>query len=138
MANITRIKAKDSREKHKKSPEEASPEPKKPAEKATKVTAVSDTAKDKKSAKMAKKAEKLSKKEAKQAHKKPMSAPVRFITWPFRYIHESWLELRQVRWPSRKAAWKMVLAVLVYTALFIAIIMLLDALFTLIFNQLLS
>lgn len=78
------------------------------------------------------------KKEIKKPHKKPMSAPVRFITWPFRYIHESWLELRQVRWPSRGATWKMVLAVILYTALFITIIMLLDALFTFIFNQLLS
>ena len=101
MANITRIKAKDSHDSH--SPEKPKKE-----------------------------------KKPKKENKKPMSAPVRFITWPFRYIHESWLELRQVRWPSRKAAWKMVLAVIIYTALFIGFIMLLDALFTLIFNQLLS
>ena len=111
MANITRIKAKDSRESHE---ESHSPEPK------------NETKTTKTDAKLAKKAAKLAKKEAKKANKKPMSAPVRFITWPFRYIHESWLELRQVRWPSRKAAWKMVLAVLIYTALFIGIIMLLE------------
>ena len=133
MANITRIKAKD--------PRKAPSEPPREPEKAISKKAVSSASQDKKAAKTAKKAAKLAKKEAKQAKKaskKPMSAPVRFITWPFRYIHESWLELRQVRWPSRKAAWKMVLAVLIYTALFVGIIMLLDALFTLIFNQLLS
>ncbi|MGF2565469.1 preprotein translocase subunit SecE, partial [Ralstonia pseudosolanacearum] len=32
-----------------------------------------------------------------------------------RYLKNSWLELRQVRWPSRKATWKMVLAIFVYT-----------------------
>ena len=121
MANITRIKAKDSP----KEPEElASDEPKKA----------------KKQQKVPKNEEKAAKKSLKKATKakKPMSAPIRFITWPFRYVHESWVELRQVRWPSRGATWKMVLAVLAYTALFIVIIMLLDALFTLIFNQLLS
>ena len=48
----------------------------------------------------------------------------------FRYLRDSWHEIRQVRWPNRKATWKMVLAVLVYTALFIVIIMLLDLFFT--------
>ena len=114
MANVTRIKAKDPKKKQEKQPEQ-------PAEV------------DKKAKKLAKKAEK-----AAQKPKKPMSAPVRFITWPFRYIHESWVELRQVRWPSRKAAWKMVLAVIIYTAILITVIMLLDALFTLLFNQLLA
>ena len=74
---------------------------------------------------------------------------LRIITWPFRmlavpfialgrYLKASWQELRQVRWPSRGATWKMLLAVLVYTAIFIIFIMLLDALFTLVFNKLLG
>lgn len=54
-----------------------------------------------------------------------------------RYIRDSWREMRQVRWLSRKATWKMTLATLVYTAIFVAFIMGLDALFTLIFNQIL-
>lgn len=47
-----------------------------------------------------------------------------------RYIRDSWRELRQVRWPNRKTTWKMVLAVLVYTAIFMVLIMLLDTFFT--------
>ena len=47
-----------------------------------------------------------------------------------RYLKESWHELRQVRWPNRKATWKMVLAVLVYTAIFMVLILLLDTFFT--------
>lgn len=120
MANITRIKAKDPRKKPAETPSDA-------PEKAAKEKASPVGPKPKKAAKPAAKPE-----------KKPMGKFKRFITWPFRYIHESWLELRQVRWPSRGAAWKMVLAVLVYTALFVVIIMLLDALFTLIFSQILS
>lgn len=55
-----------------------------------------------------------------------------------RYLCNSWRELRQVRWPNRKATWKMTLAVLVYCAIFIVFIMLLDALFTFIFDLLLK
>ena len=60
-----------------------------------------------------------------------------------RYLRNSWRELRQVRWPNRKATWKMAtwkmtLAVLVYCAIFIVFIMLLDALFTFIFDLLLK
>ena len=52
----------------------------------------------------------------------------------FRYLRDSWREIRQVRWPNRKATWKMVLAVLVYTALFVLIISLLDLFFTWLFS----
>lgn len=55
-----------------------------------------------------------------------------------RYFRDSWHEIRQVRWPSRKATWKLVFAIFVYTALFVALIMLLDALFTFIFNKILG
>lgn len=51
-----------------------------------------------------------------------------------RYLRDSWREIRQVRWPNRKATWKMVLAVLVYTALFVLIITLLDMFFTWLFS----
>lgn len=54
------------------------------------------------------------------------------------YIKNSWMELRQVRWPSRKAAWKMVLSVFVYAILLMVLIALLDALFTFIFNKLIG
>ena len=51
-----------------------------------------------------------------------------------RYLRDSWREIRQVRWPNRKATWKMTLAVLVYVALFMVILVLLDAFFTFIFD----
>lgn len=88
----------------------------------------------------AKKVKKVEK--AEKRAKKPLPKPLRAITAPFRaisrYIHDSWLELRQVRWSSRKATWKMVLAVFVYAGLIMAIIMLLDALFTWLFNLILG
>lgn len=158
MAHITRIKARDP---HKKPDAGSSPDPKptkktKINAKATKTIVQTDTKKTTKVIKTAKVAEKADAKapakaqNAKQMAKKseqhlkekdgsakrPKNPILRFITWPFRYLHESWLELRQVRWPSRGAAWKMVLAVIIYTALFITIIMLLDALFTFLFSQL--
>ena len=90
-------------------------------------------------AKAAKKAKKAKK------PKKPMPTWLKVITWPFRmifkpfaalgrYIRDSWIELRQVRWPSRKATWKMFFAIVVYAALFMALIALLDMLFTWLFN----
>ena len=51
-----------------------------------------------------------------------------------RYLRDSWREIRQVRWPNRKATWNMVLAVFVYTALFVALISLLDLFFTWLFS----
>ena len=56
----------------------------------------------------------------------------------FRYLKNAFKEIRQVRWPSRKATWKMVLAVLIYTALFVVIISLLDLFFTWLFNLILG
>lgn len=55
-----------------------------------------------------------------------------------RYLRDSWRELRQVRWPNRKATWKMTLAVLIYCAIFIVFIVLLDTFFTFIFKTLLG
>ena len=127
MAKITRIKANDNPKDEPKS---------KPAKKAP--------SKAVKPAKADKKAEKKSIKV-----KKPMPKWLAVITWPFRmlakpfialghYILDSWREIRQVRWPSRSATWKMVLAVFVYAGFFIVLIMLLDAFFTWLFNTLLG
>lgn len=133
MAKITRIKASD----HASEEKEAKPA------KVTKVTKAAKTVKaDKKAAKRQAKLEK-------KANKKPMPTWLKVITWPFRmiakpfialghYIRDSWREIRQVRWPSRSATWKMVLAVFIYAGLFIILIMLLDAFFTWLFNLLLG
>lgn len=55
-----------------------------------------------------------------------------------RYLRDSWRELRQVRWPNRKATWKMTLAVLAYCAVFILLVTLLDIFFTFIFKLILG
>ena len=141
MAKITRIKASD----HDSDESPKSSKPTKVIKTKTKVAKV-----DQKAAKNKAKADKKAAKKAeKKANKKPMPKWLAVITWPFRmiakpfislghYIRDSWREIRQVRWPSRSATWKMVLAVFIYAGLFIVLIMLLDALFTWLFNLLLG
>ncbi len=69
--------------------------------------------------------------------KKPFVLLRPFVAF-FRYLKDAFKEIRQVRWPSRKATWKMVLAVLIYTALFVVVISLLDLFFTWLFNLILG
>ena len=97
--------------------------------------------KDKKSEKAQKSAARKTEKETKKREKaaKNESKKKVFILFrPFvafgRYIKESWHEIRQVRWPNRKATWKMVFAVLIYTAIFVILISLLDLFFRWLFN----
>lgn len=45
------------------------------------------------------------------------------------YFKGAWYELNQVTWPNRKATWSLTLALLVFTAFFVVMILLLDALF---------
>ena len=54
------------------------------------------------------------------------------------YFKGSWLELKQVRWPDRKATWSMTGAVLLFTGFFIVLIVLLDAGFEQLFNIILK
>ena len=88
---------------------------------------------DKKLNKKAKKSQKISQ----QGDEKPLKS-VFILARPLvafgRCLRDSWRELRMVRWPSRGATWKMTLAVLVYCAIFIIFIVLLDLFFTFIFN----
>ncbi|MBR2726228.1 preprotein translocase subunit SecE [Candidatus Saccharibacteria bacterium] len=65
----------------------------------------------------------------KSGEKKPFILFRPFVAFG-RYLRDSWRELRQVRWPNRKATWKMLLAVLVYTVIFMTLILLLDTFFT--------
>jgi preprotein translocase SecE subunit len=55
-----------------------------------------------------------------------------------RYFKGSWYELRQVRWPDRRATWSLTVAVLLFTAFFIVLIVSLDALFKFVFQQILG
>ncbi|MCR5832803.1 MAG: preprotein translocase subunit SecE [Candidatus Saccharibacteria bacterium] len=125
MAKITRIKASDHRE------AEAKEEPS--------IVRKKVVIKDKKADKANKKAQKVEEKKSRKAN----TGKKHFILFrPFcaigRYFKESWQEIRQVRWPNRKATWKMVLAVIIYSAIFVAILLLLDLLFSFIFNNILK
>lgn len=108
----------------------------------SKVNITKITAKSRPQATAAAKAKTRAKTKAKaNTPEKPLKQ-VFILARPFvalgRYLRNSWRELRQVRWPNRAATWKMTLAVLVYCAIFIVFIMLLDALFTFIFDLLLK
>ncbi|MDO4753025.1 MAG: preprotein translocase subunit SecE [Candidatus Saccharibacteria bacterium] len=127
MAKITRIKASDG------------PRDDKPADHIdeppiTREKVVIKDKKTEKSAKAAKKAEKKKEREVKNADSKKVFVLFRPFVALGRYLRDSWREIRQVRWPNRKATWKMVLAVIIYTALFVAIISLLDIFFTWLFS----
>jgi preprotein translocase subunit SecE len=54
------------------------------------------------------------------------------------YFKGAWYELRQVRWPNRRATWGMTMAVLAFTAFFVILILLLDALFKYLFQLILG
>ena len=80
-------------------------------------------------------------KTSKNTEEKPLKE-VFILARPFvafgRYLRDSWREIRQVRWPNRKATWKMTFAVFIYCAIFMVFILVLDALFTFIFDLLLG
>ena len=54
------------------------------------------------------------------------------------YFKGAWAELRQVRWPTRQATWGLTFAVIVFSAFFVVIIVLLDLLFKYLFELILS
>lgn len=55
-----------------------------------------------------------------------------------RYFAGAWEELKQVRWPTRRATWSMTAAMLLFTGFFVAVILLLDALFKYLFELMLG
>lgn len=125
MAKITRIKASDTPRK------EESSEP----TITRKKVVVEDKKSEKEKRKELRKAEK--KISEKKTDKKPFILFRPFIAL-FTYLKGSWQEIRQVRWPDRKTTWKMLLGVLIYTALFMVAIFLLDLFFSWLFNLILS
>ena len=54
------------------------------------------------------------------------------------YVKGAWYELSQVRWPDRANTWSMTGALLAFTAFFLLVIILLDALFKYIFQIILG
>ena len=54
---------------------------------------------------------------------------------PFgRYLKGAWYELRQVRWPDRRATWGMTGALILFTLFFVIVIVLLDMGFSYLFK----
>ena len=47
------------------------------------------------------------------------------ILWPT-YFRESWRELRQVTWPSRRETWQLTLAVIIFSIIFGALVAIVD------------
>lgn len=54
------------------------------------------------------------------------------------YFAGAWYELRQVRWPDRRATWSMSAALIGFTAFFVVVILLLDAAFKYLFDVMLG
>ena len=54
------------------------------------------------------------------------------------YFKGAWHELKLVRWPTRSATWAMTVAVLAFTFMFVIVILLLDAGFNWMFEQILK
>ena len=54
------------------------------------------------------------------------------------YFKGAWQELREVRWPNRRTTWSMTGALIAFTAFFVVLILLLDALFKYLFELILK
>jgi preprotein translocase SecE subunit len=81
------------------------------------------------------KATKASKKTTKvKVAKEPTNWFVKALYAIGRYFKGAWIELKQVRWPTRKATWGLTLAVILFSAFFVVLILLLDALFKFVFE----
>ncbi len=120
---VTRIKAHDDGPKAKSEAEEIT----------RKVSVKAKNSESKKTKIAAKKAAKAADKDAKKSLKKADGKEKKVG-----YFRGAFRELRQVRWPNRKETWKMTLSVIVYVVILAVAIMLLDALLSLIFKQLLG
>ena len=71
---------------------------------------------------------------------KPARKPAAW-TKPFRafggYFKGAWVELRQVRWPDRKATWSLTAAVILFSLFFALVILGLDWVFSYLFKEVL-
>ncbi|UTX51004.1 preprotein translocase subunit SecE [Candidatus Saccharibacteria bacterium TM7i] len=102
--------------------------------KVTRIKATDDTPKE----------AKVSRKEKRAAKKMQIEKPyskhwyVRFFQRIGRYFKGSWVELKQVRWPTRKATWSLTVAVVIFSGFFVGLIMLLDLGFNALFELIIS
>ncbi len=108
-SNVTRIKAKDSAKKSSKPASSAK----------VKSKADAKSAKAKSSKPTSAKATKKTSKKATKSAEKPRSKIIG-------YFVGSWHELKQVRWPNRRNTWSMTGALILFTAFFVTLILLID------------
>lgn len=97
------------------------------------------------------KVEKQSKSKAKPTRKGVLGMAWSFISWPFRkigrglaivgrfvvprYFKESWKELRQVTWPSRRDTMRLTIAVIIFSTVFGVVITVVDMLLDKVFRK---
>lgn len=110
---------------------------KKDTKKPSKTTATVTRIKAKDTKNEAVKKLKVAKKETVKSEepKKASKSPVKATGG---YFKGAWEELRQVRWPNRRATWSLTAAMLIFTAFFVVLILLLDAFFKYIFQLILG
>ncbi|HWT39820.1 MAG TPA: preprotein translocase subunit SecE [Dongiaceae bacterium] len=103
--------------------------------KVTRIKATETAPKAKKSTEAAKsKAVKAKPGKAPRAHKERKNWLVRALLGIGGYFKGAWTELRLVRWPTRRATWGLTLAVILFSAFFVVVILLLDAGFKYLFE----
>ncbi|HEY8886134.1 MAG TPA: preprotein translocase subunit SecE [Candidatus Microsaccharimonas sp.] len=104
----------------------------KSGEKITRISAKS-TALKKDSKKVSKKSPKVVK-----VRKEPTNPFIKTLFAIGGYFKGAWTELRLVRWPTRRATWGLTFAVILFSAFFVVIILLLDILFKFLFELILK
>lgn len=72
---------------------------------------------------------------AKIGHRQPFKF-IGHLLWPA-YFRNSWKELRQVTWPTRRESWQLTMAVIIFAAVFGALIAVVDFGLDKIFKQVL-
>jgi preprotein translocase SecE subunit len=80
--------------------------------------------------------EKVTKKQS--SDEKGIRNPLKPLVSIAGYFAGAWYELKQVRWPNRRATWGMTAAMLGFTAFFVVLVLLLDALFKYLFDIILG
>jgi preprotein translocase SecE subunit len=103
--------------------------------KVTRISAKDDTSKSVKAVKA--KAVKAGK-PARKAPKIRQEGKQNILVRIGQYFKGAWVELKQVRWPTRKATWGLTIAVILFSAFFVGVILLLDALFQWLFDFIIS
>ena len=108
------------------------------AKKVTRIKATDDTPKKTPTKKTPAKKAPVKKTAVAAPVKKAPKAKKGFFAAIGGYFKGAWVELRQVRWPNRKATWALTLAVVVFSIFFLGLIMLLDLFFKYIFELIIA